>query len=66
MKVKIKNSIGDMMKKNSNNKSVIDICLYLIIKVKRDDIFALASQLAYHLMLSFFPFLIFLVTLILN
>ncbi|MDY6012992.1 YihY/virulence factor BrkB family protein [Clostridium sp.] len=53
-----------MMKKNSNNKSVIDICLYLIIKVKRDDIFALASQLAYHLMLSFFPFLIFLVTLI--
>ena len=64
MKVKIKNSIGDMMKKNSNNKSVIDICLYLIIKVKRDDIFALASQLAYHLMLSFFPFLIFLVTLI--
>ena len=64
MKVKIKNSIGDMMKKNSNNKSVIDICLYLIIKVKRDDIFALASQLAYHLMLSFFLFLIFLVTLI--
>lgn len=64
MKVKFKNSIGDIMKKNSNNKSIIDIFLYLIIKVKRDDIFALASQLAYHLILSFFPFLIFLVTLI--
>lgn len=52
------------MKKNSNNKSIIDIFLYLIIKVKRDDIFALASQLAYYLVLSFFPFLVFLVTLI--
>lgn len=64
MKVKINNSIGDLMKKNSNNKSIIDIFLYLIIKVKRDDIFALASQLAYYLVLSFFPFLVFLVTLI--
>ena len=47
-----------------NNKSVLDTFLYLFIKVKRDDIFALASQLAYYLILSFFPFLIFLITLI--
>lgn len=47
-----------------NNKSVLDMFLYLFIKVKRDDIFALASQLAYYLILSFFPFLIFLITLI--
>lgn len=53
-----------MMKKNSNNRSMIDTFLYLFVKVKRDDIFALASQLAYYLVLSFFPFLIFLSTLI--
>lgn len=53
-----------MMKKNSNNRSMIDTFLYLFVKVKRDDIFALASQLAYYLVLSFFPFLIFLITLI--
>lgn len=53
-----------MMKKNSNNKSMINTFLYLFIKVKRDDIFALASQLAYHLVLSFFPFLILLITLV--
>ncbi|MGG7079036.1 YihY/virulence factor BrkB family protein [Clostridium sardiniense] len=52
------------MKKNSNNRSMIDTFLYLFVKVKRDDIFALASQLAYYLVLSFFPFLIFLSTLI--
>ncbi|MEG1002969.1 YihY/virulence factor BrkB family protein [Clostridium sp.] len=54
-----------MSRKNKgNNKSALDIILYLVIKVKRDDIFALASQLAYYLILSFFPFLIFLITLI--
>lgn len=53
-----------MMKENSNNRSIIDTFLYLFVKVKRDDIFALASQLAYYLVLSFFPFLIFLSTLI--
>lgn len=52
------------MKKKTKNRSVIDTLLYLIIKVKRDDIFALGSQLAYYLVLSFFPFLIFLITLI--
>lgn len=34
----------------------------LFYKAKEDDIFALASQLAYSLLLSFFPFLIFLFT----
>jgi membrane protein len=34
----------------------------LIHKLIKDDIFALASQLAYSLLLSFFPFLIFLFT----
>lgn len=34
----------------------------LIKKLKKDDTFALASQLAYSLLLSFFPFLIFLMT----
>lgn len=49
--------------KRSKN-SLLDTLIYLFIKVKRDDIFALASQLAYYLVLSFFPFLIFLITLI--
>ncbi|MDR5588760.1 MULTISPECIES: YihY/virulence factor BrkB family protein [Clostridium] len=40
------------------------LLLHLIVKVKNDDIFALASQLAYYLLLSFFPFIIFLITLI--
>ena len=35
-----------------------------IVKIKNDDIFALGAQLAYYLMLSFFPFLIFLMTII--
>lgn len=34
----------------------------IMIKVKKDDVFALASQLAYYLMLSFFPFMLFLMT----
>ena len=40
------------------------LLLHLIVKVKNDDIFALASQLAYYLLLSFFPFIIFLITLV--
>ena len=44
--------------------SKIDLIIHFIVKVKRDDIFALASQLAYYLVLSFFPFLMFLFTLI--
>lgn len=42
----------------------MELLIHLIVKVKKDDIFALASQLAYYLMLSFFPFLMFLFTLI--
>lgn len=38
----------------------MDFMIYFIVKVKNDDIFALGAQLAYYLMLSFFPFLIFL------
>ncbi|MGL5380462.1 YihY/virulence factor BrkB family protein [Clostridium sp.] len=45
-------------------RSVVDFIIYFIVKVKNDDIFALGSQLAYYLILSFFPFLIFLMTLI--
>jgi membrane protein len=36
----------------------------LIKKLIEDDIFALSSQLAYSLLLSFFPFLIFLITIV--
>lgn len=49
---------------NNIKKSKMDLLIHLIVKVRRDDIFALASQLAYYLVLSFFPFLIFLLTLV--
>lgn len=52
------------MKKEKSSMSKMDLLIHLIVKVKRDDIFSLASQLAYYLVLSFFPFLIFLITLI--
>lgn len=45
-------------------RSIVDFIIYFIVKVKNDDIFALGSQLAYYLILSFFPFLIFLMTLV--
>ena len=45
-------------------RSTLDFIVYFIVKVKNDDIFALASQLAYYLVLSFFPFLIFLMTVV--
>ncbi|MBQ6820662.1 MAG: YihY/virulence factor BrkB family protein [Clostridium sp.] len=50
--------------KNKNKKSSIDNIIYFIVKTKNDDIFALGAQLAYYLMLSFFPFLIFLMSVI--
>jgi membrane protein len=53
-----------MGKENTNNKSTLDGIIYFIVKVKNDDIFALGAQLAYYLMLSFFPFLIFLMTVV--
>lgn len=52
----------------SNTKSKLrqqlNLFIHLIVKIKNDDIFALASQLAYYLVLSFFPFIIFLITLV--
>lgn len=45
-------------------KNKINLLIYLIVKIKKDDVFALASQLAYYLILSFFPFMLFLMTLI--
>lgn len=50
--------------KEENNRSLFGFIVYFIIKINKDDIFALSAQLAYYLMLSFFPFLIFLMTLI--
>ncbi|MDZ5034663.1 YihY/virulence factor BrkB family protein, partial [Clostridium perfringens] len=49
---------------NENKKSIIDGIIYFIVKVNNDDIFALGAQLAYYLILAFFPFLIFLMTLV--
>lgn len=54
-----------MSKKETNiKKSFFKFIIYFIVKIKNDDTFALAAQLAYYLILSFFPFLIFLLTLI--
>lgn len=54
-----------MSKKETDiKKSFFKFIIYFIVKIKNDDIFALAAQLAYYLILSFFPFLIFLLTLI--
>ena len=50
--------------KKENKRSVIDSIIYFIVKINNDDIFALGAQLAYYLILAFFPFLIFLLTLI--
>ncbi|MBS5886053.1 MAG: YihY/virulence factor BrkB family protein [Clostridium sp.] len=50
--------------KNDNKRSVMDSIIYFIVKVNNDDIFALGAQLAYYLILAFFPFLIFLLTLV--
>lgn len=48
----------------NNKRSFFNFIIYLIVKVQKDDVFALGAQLAYYLILSFFPFLIFLITLI--
>ena len=52
------------MKKKNTNLTKMDMLVHLLVKVNNDDIFALASQLAYYLALSFFPFIIFLTNLI--
>ena len=53
-----------MQNKNEVKISKLEKIIYFFVKIKNDDIFALAAQLAYYLILSFFPFLIFLITLI--
>ncbi|SHK59990.1 membrane protein [Clostridium cavendishii DSM 21758] len=45
-------------------KKYIKLSKTLYTKILEDDIFALAAQLSYNLILAFFPFLIFLLTLI--
>lgn len=52
------------MKKNKQKQSKVDLIIRLIVKIKRDDIFALASQLAYYIVLSFFPLIIFVTSLL--
>lgn len=48
----------------STIRNQVNFLIHLVVKVKNDDVFALASQLAYYLVLSFFPFMIFLITLV--
>jgi membrane protein len=56
---------GDYMKKiNFNFRYGLNILMSLVAKIKKDDVFALSSQLAYYLVLSFFPFMVFLMTLV--
>ena len=43
---------------------LLNLLIKLMNKTKKDDVFALASQLAYYLVLSFFPFMLFLMTLV--
>ena len=63
---KVERKYGDMMskKESSIKRGFFKFIIYFIVKIRDDDIFALAAQLAYYLILSFFPFLIFLLTLI--
>ena len=51
-------------KEEAKKRGFFDFIVYFIVKIRDDDIFALAAQLAYYLILSFFPFLIFLLTLV--
>ncbi|BCZ49147.1 hypothetical protein psyc5s11_52140 [Clostridium gelidum] len=53
-----------MSKINFKLRNKIDLLIHLIAKIEKDDVFALASQLAYYLVLSFFPFMLFLMTLV--
>lgn len=53
------------MSRNSNRENTkLEKLVFFIVKVNNDDVFALAAQLAYNLILSFFPFLIFIMNLI--
>lgn len=50
--------------KNKYTISRFDLLIHLIVKIKKDDIFALASQQSYYLILAFFPFVISLASLV--
>lgn len=64
--IKMEREYGDIMSDivESKKRGFFGFIIYFIVKIKKDDIFALGAQLAYYLILSFFPFLIFLLTLI--
>ena len=49
---------------NLNLRNKLNLLIHLMAKIKKDDVFALSSQLAYYLVLSFFPFMLFLMTLV--
>lgn len=53
--------MNDNFKKDN---TIIEKIIFFIIKIRNDDIFALASQLAYYLILSFFPLIISIMTLV--
>lgn len=45
-------------------RNKLNLLIHLIAKIEKDDVFALSSQLSYYLVLSFFPFMLFLMTLV--
>lgn len=53
--------MNDNFKKDN---TTLEKIIFFIIKIGNDDIFALASQLAYYLILSFFPLIISIMTLV--
>lgn len=53
--------MNDKLKKDN---TTLEKIILFIIKIGNDDIFALASQLAYYLILSFFPLIISIMTLV--
>lgn len=53
-----------MRRINFNLGHKLNMLIYLVAKARRDDVFALSSQLAYYLVLSFFPFMLFIMTLL--
>lgn len=53
-----------LQSKKRKKLTKFDLLIHLIIKVNKDDIFALASQQAYYLILAFFPFVISLASLV--
>lgn len=52
------------MKNKKSSLLRFDFLVHLVAKANNDDIFALSSQLAYHFALAFFPFIVFIMSLI--